>query len=595
MTSPRGVLAFTPKGYCIEKKDGKLKCQQIPKALAAELKTAQTIFCIAIGSNLNFFCAWKGTDGRPWIWRSLDEYPELEKAYEKGNEEWLKSGDFTKFHCSLGQNGSYYFNNKLSTAAKVGQSRDGLDVRLGKEITRRLEDQRFAQDPQQVALGIGGSYVLVGKNGDIFWDLKDHYADLETILQEAKSGVEHAVLSPFNDRNAEDVVIAIMGPTGAGKSTFIKRVTGQTLECKAYSFCEAETNFCLVDTPGFNDTYLDDAAILAQLAAFLESSYKAEVKLSAIVYMHPIVSHRLEGSALNNLAMFRKLCGSDFYPNVILATSFWGLVEAATGHRREVELRENDEFWGAMVKRGSQIVRLPDDREGSVQLLSQLAKKQRTTLQIQRELVDQGLSIHDTEAGAGSKNTQALEALRKEFSDRIATLAGERDAEMRRREAEFAKLRAEQDEAFEAGLRKHREDMEVMKAKHEALLREQAEKREKAMKEQEELLRKQQLETEKVRAELERMAVEEEKALAARRQLEKAQNSKKQSLQVRASQESQMKLYQKAIKAGTVKAKVSQEWNWWMERLCDHCGYSCGAGVSYSKPSLVTRPSKIAV
>ncbi|KAK1091077.1 hypothetical protein LTR48_007028, partial [Friedmanniomyces endolithicus] len=153
-----------------------------------------------------------------------------------------------------------------------------------------------------------------------------------------------------------------MGATGAGKSTFIKRVTGrsdiqighaltsETLECKAYSFREADTNFCLVDTPGFNDTYLDDAAILAQLAAFLESSYKAQVRLSAIVYLHPIASQRLEGSALNNLSMFRKLCGTDFYPNVILATSFWGSVDADIGRRREVELRENDEFWGAMVK-----------------------------------------------------------------------------------------------------------------------------------------------------------------------------------------------------------------------------------------------------
>ncbi len=286
--------------------------------------------------------------------------------------------------------------------------------------------------------------------------------------------------------------------------------------------------------------------------------------------------------------MFRKLCGTDFYPNVILATSFWGSVDADIGRRREVELRENDEFWGAMVKRGSTIVRLPDDREGSVQLLSRLAGKQRTALQIQRELVDQGLSIHNTAAGAGSKNVQALEALRKEFSDRLAALAALRDAEMQRREAEFAKLRAEQDEAFEAGLRKHREDMEAMKAKHEALLREQATKREKAMKAQEELLKKQRLETEKVRAQLERMAVEEAESSAVRVLAEKEQASKKQTLQVRHVQEVQMNLFSLAVKAGLVKAKVSQDWRWWIERICDHCGQSCGVGVSYSKLTLPT-------
>ncbi|KAK0258814.1 hypothetical protein LTS09_006595 [Friedmanniomyces endolithicus] len=125
--------------------------------------------------------------------------------------------------------------------------------------------------------------------------------------------------------------------------------------------------------------------------------------------------------------------------------------------------------------------------------------------------------------------------------------------------------------------------MEAMKAKHEALLREQATQREKAMKAQEELLKKQRLETEKVRAQLERMAVEEAESSAVRVLAEKEQASKKQTLQVRHIQEVQMNLFSLAAKAGLVKAKVSQDWRWWIERICDHCGQSCGVGVSYIK------------
>ncbi|KAK1056461.1 hypothetical protein LTR74_014877 [Friedmanniomyces endolithicus] len=129
---------------------------------------------------------------------SLSNYPELKEAYDKGKDEWLESRDFSKIHCSLARNGSYYFNNNSGATAKIAQSRNGLDVRLGKEISSKLEDGKFVQDPQLVALGIDGSYVMLGKKGEILWDLKDHYTDLEKVLQESKSGVDHVVLSPFN-------------------------------------------------------------------------------------------------------------------------------------------------------------------------------------------------------------------------------------------------------------------------------------------------------------------------------------------------------------------------------------------------------------
>ncbi|KAK0906114.1 hypothetical protein LTR02_006142 [Friedmanniomyces endolithicus] len=198
MTSPRGVLAFTSGGYCIEKNNGKIKWRNVPRKLAAELKSAQQVFCIAVGPNDDFFCAWKSTDGRPWLWNSLGNYPELKEAYDKGKDEWLENRDFSKIHCSLARNGAYYFNNNSGATAKIAQSRNGLDVRLGKEISSKLEDSKFVQDPQLVALGIDGSYVMLGTNGEILWDLKDHYTDLEKVLLESKSGVEHVVLSPFN-------------------------------------------------------------------------------------------------------------------------------------------------------------------------------------------------------------------------------------------------------------------------------------------------------------------------------------------------------------------------------------------------------------
>jgi hypothetical protein len=130
---------------------------------------------------------------------------------------------------------------------------------------------------------------------------------------------------------------------------------------------ESGIRFALVDTPGFNDTYLDDTAVLAQLAAFMEASYRAQVRLTAIIYLHPITHDRLEGSALDNLSMFRKLCGPDCYPNIVLATTFWSGVDEDTAALREAELIQNEEFWCGMIRRGSQVIRCPEDRAQCIQ------------------------------------------------------------------------------------------------------------------------------------------------------------------------------------------------------------------------------------
>ena len=115
--------------------------------------------------------------------RQLDKYPVLESYLAgKFKEEKIK---YDSMHVSLGPNGSFYINSS------VGQHQNGLDPKLQKELDGRLTPEGlWPWDPAQVALGVEGSYVLVGKKGDIMWDLKGHYASLETKLQEAKLGVK---------------------------------------------------------------------------------------------------------------------------------------------------------------------------------------------------------------------------------------------------------------------------------------------------------------------------------------------------------------------------------------------------------------------
>lgn len=76
-----------------------------------------------------------------------------------------------------------------------------------------------------------------------------------------------------------------------------------------------------VDTPGFSDTHLSDTEILEMIANYLAVAYKQEIKLSGIIYLHPISDNRVTHHTTKNLDMFRKLTGEKNLKNVLLVTS----------------------------------------------------------------------------------------------------------------------------------------------------------------------------------------------------------------------------------------------------------------------------------
>lgn len=121
-----------------------------------------------------------------------------------------------------------------------------------------------------------------------------------------------------------DIVIPVMGPTGAGKSTFINAVLGQEGRMPVghkLSSCTAQLDYAvvdpkfihypkslegcrvvMVDTPGFDDTYEGDAEILKRIAEWLEKSYHDHaVVLAGVIYLHDISHDRFSGTARRNL------------------------------------------------------------------------------------------------------------------------------------------------------------------------------------------------------------------------------------------------------------------------------------------------------
>jgi hypothetical protein len=168
-----------------------------------------------------------------------------------------------------------------------------------------------------------------------------------------------------------------------------------TQDVKSFRCYHNGKHFSIVDTPGFNDTNRSDSEILREISEWLQDG----IKISGIIYLHRISATRMEGSALRNLRMFRKLCGEDFLKNVVLGTTFWDVVDGETAAARENELLETEGFFKEMKDRGCDVVRIPNDRDKCLELLSRFATKQPSVLEIQKELLE-GKSLEETAASA---------------------------------------------------------------------------------------------------------------------------------------------------------------------------------------------------
>ncbi|KAI5995161.1 P-loop containing nucleoside triphosphate hydrolase protein [Pisolithus albus] len=176
-----------------------------------------------------------------------------------------------------------------------------------------------------------------------------------------------------------------MGPTGAGKSTFIDRAVGRpdinaghdltscTKEVRAtrYPHTDGARNVVLVDTPGFNDTFMTDVQVLRRITDWLNSTYERNVNLTGVLYLHRISDNRVGGASLRNYKMFKELCVKDSFKNVILVTTMWDIVTEEVGSEREQELRAGS--WKVMIALGSTTHRFEGTTESAWRIINSLS------------------------------------------------------------------------------------------------------------------------------------------------------------------------------------------------------------------------------
>ena len=180
----------------------------------------------------------------------------------------------------------------------------------------------------------------------------------------------------------------------------------------------------LVDTPGLDQTYVDDEVIFTDIAVWLAQSwvcspdtchgysslgrYRKGMKIAGIIYLHEICERRLSGASRKNLRQFHEFCGDDVLKNVILVTTKWDEVELDMGPQRERQLF--NKYWRKMIAQWSQVARFMNTQDSAWAIVDLILNQDPIDPQlIQQMLVD--LQKTFPEKGAGKTLRYTLKEL----------------------------------------------------------------------------------------------------------------------------------------------------------------------------------------
>ncbi|PVF93008.1 hypothetical protein CPB86DRAFT_877474 [Serendipita vermifera] len=210
-------------------------------------------------------------------------------------------------------------------------------------------------------------------------------------------------------------LIAVMGPSGSGKSSFINLASGSNLKVGSglrscttpvtptAPFFLGGRQVVLLDTPGFDDTNKSDIDVLEEIASYMSQTYKRGRLFDGILYFYSIDGRILGGPTSRYVKVFQNLCGDDALASVIVVTNLWGLLaDQELGETRERELKTSPEFFQPLIQQGARLMRHNNTVESAHSIVLSLFSEthRQEKLAIQAEIVDECLILEETSAAA---------------------------------------------------------------------------------------------------------------------------------------------------------------------------------------------------
>lgn len=204
-----------------------------------------------------------------------------------------------------------------------------------------------------------------------------------------------------------------------------------------YQTTIGEKGIILVDTPGFDDSGIENLEILRSIIGILHhfALQKSLFPIHGIVFLHDISELRFSGSQRKTLLILRALCGDKCMGNVIVGTTGWSPEKPAKFKKEEErEQKFLGEHWGGVYMTRRWIYE--DDNDVPVQIITDLLVKPQVLLLAQEEMLIPPHAAADTTVGK-----LVIPEARLEMEQKLAEKELEFKTEMDRREAEAEEMR----------------------------------------------------------------------------------------------------------------------------------------------------------
>ncbi|KAF9042478.1 hypothetical protein BJ165DRAFT_1595658 [Panaeolus papilionaceus] len=182
----------------------------------------------------------------------------------------------------------------------------------------------------------------------------------------------------------------ILGPTGAGKSSFIEALSGEgqtlgiskdqlagfTQEVAAYEVKNATVEMgswiyklYLIGAPGFSDSKISELEIITKVKQWMSDYGRRGV--NGVLYFTPITDTRASGSKRRTIQMIQSLLNNTAFDRVNIVTTMWDrLGNPQAKHRAEANFSQlRDEIWKGPVSRGAKISRYHNNFDSAVEIL----------------------------------------------------------------------------------------------------------------------------------------------------------------------------------------------------------------------------------
>src|SRR2546430_8735110 len=103
-----------------------------------------------------------------------------------------------------------------------------------------------------------------------------------------------------------------------------------------------------------------DIEVLREISKSLGILYQQRFPLVGVLCLHRITDPKVSGAAVRSLRILEKMCGRQNFRYITMVSTMWDKLERIEGGyengvSREESLMEKEDFWGHLVKYGSDV------------------------------------------------------------------------------------------------------------------------------------------------------------------------------------------------------------------------------------------------